>query len=83
MKNLLLGIWALLWGIIVTILMWTIGLSYSIGYSFWLTITLEYLVTYRVNNDFNSIKKDMTQWWDEGYQYGKTQKKTTYKILKK
>ena len=41
MKELFLGIWALIWAVIVTVLMWTLGFVYSIGYSFWLTITLK------------------------------------------
>jgi len=41
MKEFFTSIWALLWAIFVTCLMWTIGFVYSIGYSIWLTITLK------------------------------------------
>ncbi len=40
MKEFFVSIWALFWAIIVTILMWTIGFTYSVGYSLWLTVTL-------------------------------------------
>ena len=54
-------------------------------------ISLEKDITLNIYNTPRSLtdnslifnKKDMLQWWVEGYQYGKTQNKTTYKILKK
>lgn len=36
MKELLKGIWALIWAIVVSTLMFTIGTLYSIGYGIWL-----------------------------------------------
>lgn len=41
MKELLQGLWALIWAILVTLLMWSIGTLYSLGYSIWLTVTLK------------------------------------------
>lgn len=41
MKEFFISIWALVWAVGVTILMWTLGLAYSLGYSIWLTITLK------------------------------------------
>jgi hypothetical protein len=41
MKELLQGIWVLIWAIIVTTLVWSIGTIYSLGYSIWLTLTLK------------------------------------------
>jgi hypothetical protein len=41
MKEFFISIWALVWAIGVTILMWTLGLTYSFVYSIWLTITLK------------------------------------------
>jgi hypothetical protein len=39
MKEFFVGLWALLWACIVSILMFTIGTAYSLGYSVWLSIT--------------------------------------------
>jgi hypothetical protein len=41
MKEFFVSLWALVWAIGVTILMWTFGVAYSLGYSIWLTITLK------------------------------------------
>lgn len=41
MKELLEGAWALLWAIIVSTLMFSIGTLYSLGYAIWLSITLK------------------------------------------
>lgn len=41
MKDLLIGIWALLWAILVSVLIWSFGTIYSFGYSIWLSITLK------------------------------------------
>lgn len=41
MKEFFISIWALIWALIVTILMWSIGTLYSLGYSIWLTISLK------------------------------------------
>lgn len=41
MKELLIGIWALIGALFVSIFMFTIGTIYSLGYSIWLTITLK------------------------------------------
>jgi hypothetical protein len=41
MKELLTGFWALLWAIIVSILMFSIGTLYSLVYSIWYTISLK------------------------------------------
>lgn len=36
MKELISGIWCLIWAVIVSILMFTIGTVYSVGYGIWL-----------------------------------------------
>lgn len=41
MKELLQGVWALIWAIMVTTIMWPIGLLYSLVYSIWLSVTLK------------------------------------------
>jgi len=41
MKELFQGLWALIWAIIVSCLMLTIGTAYSLGYSIWLSITFK------------------------------------------
>lgn len=41
MKELLQGFWALLWAIIVSSLVFSIGTLYSLGYSIWLSITFK------------------------------------------
>src|SRR5574343_6552 len=41
MKELLQGIWSLIWAIIVSVLMFSIGTLYSLGYAIWLSITLK------------------------------------------
>jgi hypothetical protein len=41
MKELLVGAWSLIWSVAVSVLMFTVGISYSLGYSIWLTITLK------------------------------------------
>lgn len=41
MKELLQGFWALLWAIIVSCLVFSIGTIYSLGYSIWLSITFK------------------------------------------
>lgn len=41
MKELLTGVWALFWAILVSILMFTIGTAYSLGYAIWLSVTLK------------------------------------------
>jgi hypothetical protein len=41
MKELFKGIWALLWALIVSVLMFSIGTVYSLGYSVWLSVTLK------------------------------------------
>lgn len=41
MKELLQGFWALLWAIIVSCLVFSIGTLYSLGYSIWLSITFK------------------------------------------
>lgn len=41
MKELLQGIWALVWAVIVSVFVITIGTIYSFGYSVWLSITLK------------------------------------------
>jgi hypothetical protein len=42
MKELLTGIWVLIWSIIVSVLIFSIGTLYSFGYSIWLTFTKDY-----------------------------------------
>lgn len=39
MKELLGGLWALVWAIIVSVLMFTVGTLYSLGYAIWLSVT--------------------------------------------
>lgn len=41
MKELLTSIWALVWSIIVSSLMFSIGTLYSLGYAIWLSVTLK------------------------------------------
>jgi hypothetical protein len=41
MKEFFLGLWALIWAIAVSGLMFTVGILYSFGYSIWLSITLK------------------------------------------
>lgn len=41
MKEFLVGIWSLLWAIMVSVILIPIGLLYSFGYSIWLTITMK------------------------------------------
>lgn len=41
MKELFSGIWALIWALVVTSLMWSIGTLYSLGYSVWLSISFK------------------------------------------
>lgn len=41
MKELFQGLWALIWALIVSNLMFTVGIAYSFVYSIWLTITLK------------------------------------------
>jgi hypothetical protein len=39
MKDFIFGVWALIWAVAVSILMFSIGTLYSLGYSIWLSIT--------------------------------------------
>jgi len=39
MKELILGIWSLFFSVIISVLVFTIGTIYSLGYSIWLSIT--------------------------------------------
>jgi hypothetical protein len=39
MKELFQGLWALIWAILVTTLMWSVGTLYSLGYSIYMSIT--------------------------------------------
>lgn len=41
MKELFQGLWALIWAIMVSLLMFSIGTLYSLGYSIWLTVTMK------------------------------------------
>lgn len=41
MKELLTSIWALVWALIVSSLMFSIGTLYSLGYAIWLSVTLK------------------------------------------
>jgi len=41
MKELLSGIWALIWAVLVSTLMFSIGTLYSLGYAIWLSVTLK------------------------------------------
>lgn len=41
MKELLGGVWSLFWAILVSVLMFTVGTVYSLGYSIWLSVTLK------------------------------------------
>jgi len=41
MKELFTSIWALVWAIMVSVLMFSIGTLYSLGYSVWYTVTLK------------------------------------------
>lgn len=41
MKELLSGTWALIWALIVSALMFTVGTVYSLGYSIWLSVTMK------------------------------------------
>lgn len=41
MKELFQGLWALVWAIIVSCLMFSIGTAYSLLYSIWLTLTMK------------------------------------------
>lgn len=41
MKELIHGLWTLIWAILVSCLMFSIGTVYSLGYSIWLTITFK------------------------------------------
>jgi hypothetical protein len=41
MKELFQGLWALIWAIMVSILVFSIGTLYSLGYSIWLSISLK------------------------------------------
>lgn len=41
MKELFQGLWALVWAIIVSSLMFTVGTFYSFMYSLWLTVTMK------------------------------------------
>ena len=41
MKELFQGLWALIWALLVSCLMFTIGTGYSFLYSIWLSITLK------------------------------------------
>lgn len=41
MKELVLSIWTLAWAIIVSLILWPVGILYSLGYSIWLTLTLK------------------------------------------
>jgi hypothetical protein len=41
MKELFQGLWSLIWAIIVSVLMFSIGTLYSLGYSIWLSISLK------------------------------------------
>lgn len=41
MKELFQGIWALIWAIVVSVLMFSIGTLYSLGYSVWLSVSMK------------------------------------------
>jgi len=41
MKELFGGIWALIWALLVSVLMFSIGTLYSLGYAIWLSVTLK------------------------------------------
>ena len=41
MKELFQGLWALIWALMVSSLMFSIGTVYSLGYSIWLSVTLK------------------------------------------
>jgi len=41
MKELFTSIWALVWALLVSVLMFSIGTLYSLGYSVWYTVTLK------------------------------------------
>ena len=39
MKEFIIGIWVLFFAVCVSLLMFTIGILYSLGYSIWLSVT--------------------------------------------
>ena len=41
MKELFNGIWSLFWALVVSVLMFSIGTLYSLGYSIWLSVTFK------------------------------------------
>jgi len=41
MKELFSGLWALVWALLVSVLMFSIGTLYSLGYAIWLSVTLK------------------------------------------
>ncbi len=41
MKEFLIGIWSLIWALLVSVILLPVGLLYSFGYSIWLSITLK------------------------------------------
>jgi len=41
MKEFFIGIWVLIWACLVSVLMFSIGTAYSLGYAIWLSVTLK------------------------------------------